>query len=201
MSGGRAGRPGAVNGKDHGQLMMRRGCLWIVGGALGLLLLCCALGWFVAIPNVRNNIRNELTDQLSTNVATQIAAQIPAGQQIPTGQFTISIADVENQIRRNFDQASIDAVAISTANGEIVLDVDSGNQTVQYRGVPMAQDGRLVMTEMHGDSDIANFVFPPDKLGDAIERGVNDYFATQNVRIDDIQLTGDELIVQTSDAP
>jgi len=175
--------------------------LWAVGGVLGLLLLCCALGWFVAIPRMRDGIRDELADNLATNVATQLAAQIPSGQTIEPGSYSISIASIEDEIRRNFDQASIDAVAISSSNGELILTIDSGNRSFQYRGVPTAQDGELVMTGMQGDNDAANFVLPPDKLGEAIEKGVNEYFATKNVRIDDIQLTGDDLNIVTSEAP
>jgi len=178
--------------------VFRRGCLFGVGGTLVLLLLCCALGWFVAIPRVRDDIRNELADNLATNVATQIGSQLPSGQQIPTGRFSISVAEIEDQIQRNFSQTSVDAVNIAAENGEILLSVESGGQTLDYRGVPVAENGRLVMTQMEGSSDWANFILPPDKLGEAIEQGVNDYFATQDVRIETIQLTGNDLIVQTS---
>jgi hypothetical protein len=178
--------------------MRRRGCLWGVGGVLGLLLLCCGLGWFVAIPRVQDGIRDELADNLATNVATQIAAQLPSGQQIEPGEYVISIAGIEEEIARNFDQASVEDLSISTSNGHLVVTMGSGGQTIEYSGVPVAEDGRLVMTDMRENNDVASFFLPADKLGDAIERGVNEYFSTQNVQIDDIQLSGDELIIQTS---
>jgi hypothetical protein len=181
--------------------MRRRGCLWGVGSVLGLLLICCALGWFVAIPRVQDNIRDELADNLATNVATQITAQLPSGQQLEAGEYVISIAGIEDQITQHFDQASVDDLSISTSGNRLVVTLDTGGQAVEYSGVPVAENGHLEMTDMTGNNDFAGFFLPAGKLGDAVEKGVNDYFASQNVQIDAIQLAGDELIVQTSATP
>ena len=179
---------------------MRRGCLWGVGIVLILLVLCAALGWFIAIPNIRDDIRDELADNLATNVASQLSARIPAGGQLDPGEYVISVAEIENEIARNFNQTSVDSLAISAVDGELQLTVESGGQSFSYTGVPTAQSGELVMTDMQATNDVASFFLPAGKLGEAIEQGVNGYFAAQNLVIDDIRLAGDEIVVQASTA-
>ena len=180
---------------------MRRGCLWGAGGVLGLLLLCCALGWFVAIPRVRDGLRNSIADGLATNVAEQLATRVPAGERLDPGTYTISVAAIEDEIAQGLNQPSIEGVRITTAGDELAVVVESGGQAVSYRGRPLAQDGRLVMADMRTTSDLAGFFVPPDSLGDAIELGVNRYLETQGLRIDAIELAGEEIVLRTSGVP
>jgi hypothetical protein len=161
-----------------------------------LLLVCCLLGWFVAIPRIRDDIRDQLADNLATNVASQLSAQVPAGQQLEAGEYAISVTDIEREIAQNFNQSQVDSLAISAANGELRLTVESGGQSFNYSGVPVAENGELEMTDMRADNDVASFFLPAGKLGEAIEQGVNQYFATQNLDISDIQVTGDDIVVQ-----
>lgn len=177
---------------------MRRGCLFVVGGVLLLLLVCGLLGWFVAIPRIRDDIRDQLADNLATNVASQLSARIPAGQHLEPGEYTISVADIEREIAQNFNQSQIDALAISAADGELRLTVESGGQSFSYAGVPVAENGQLVMTDMRADNDVASFFLPAGKLGEAIEQGVNQYFAAQSLDISGIQLNGGNIIVQAA---
>ena len=176
---------------------MRRGCLFGVGGVLLLLLVCCLLGWFVAIPRIQDDIRDQLADNLATNVASQMSSRIPAGHQLEPGQYTISVTDIEREIAQNFNQTQVDSLAISAANGELRLTVESGGRSFSYSGVPVAENGELVMRDMRADNDVASFFLPAGKLGDAIEQGVNQYFATQNLDISGLQLNGDDIVVET----
>lgn len=176
--------------------MRRRGCLIAVGSLFGLLLLCCVLGWFVGIPRFRDSVEGSLSDSISTEVSEQIAGQVGPADAGP-GTYTISVADMQRQLQSTLNSQNIDDIDIAVdANGMSIAFV-SGGQRIGYNGVPTAQDGRLVMEDMTVDNDALGFVLPADRLGDAIEAGVNGYFDAQGLDITNLSLGNDEIEIVT----
>lgn len=171
--------------------MRRRGCLISLGVIAGLLLVCCVLGWFVAIPRFRDTVSDSISDELTTQVAGQL--QPPTGTLEP-GTYTLSVADLQRQIDANMDESSTTSdFGISIDGDQLVIDFDAGSQTFGYSGTPTVRDGKLVIDDMEVDDDTLGWFMPADRMADIIETGVNDYFTSQGLAIDGIQMGEDEI--------
>lgn len=175
--------------------MRRRGCLWGLIGVAGFLVLCCALGYFVGLPWVQNTVRDQLAEQLSTQVARQLDAQLPEGAPVGEGVYRLSLSDIEQQIAINPDASTVDAIDIRAEGDEIVLSLASSWETVEYRGTPMAgPGGEFEMTGMRSTGGRLDYLLPPDRLGAAIERGINAYLQAQGLQLQDVYLEGNDLV-------
>jgi hypothetical protein len=165
-----------------------------VGTILGLLLLCCIVGWFFGIPRLRDTVSDELSDELSTQVAIQLDER---GVDVDAGTYTLRVADLQQQINANLDSQTADDFRISVDRNGMDVKFTSGNQEIGYSGVPVAQDGKLVMDDMTVDNDVLGWFMPADRLGDTIEDGINNYFAAQNLQIESIVLGEDTITFTT----
>lgn len=158
---------------------------------MGLLLLCCVVGWFVGVPRLRDSIEGDLADSISTEVSEQIG---PAD--IGPGRYEISVADMQRQLASTLTSQNIDDFNISVDASGMSIGFTSSGQTIGYTGLPTAQNGELVMDNMAVDNSALGFFMPADRLGNAIERGVNSYFDAQGLDIGSLELGNDELIVE-----
>lgn len=175
--------------------MRRRGCLISFGALAGLALICCVLLIFVGLPRFQDSIADSISEGLSTEVAEQF--NVPSGDLQP-GTYTISMTELEQQFSGN---ANVDDFTFSAQNGEIILSFGSQGQSFDYSGVPVAENGRLVMTDVEATGGgWLDRLFPADKLADAVEGGVNSYFEAQGLRIVSVTAENDELVVEAEDA-
>lgn len=167
-----------------------------VGIFAGLLLICCLVGWFVGVPRFQDSI----SDSLSEEVGTQIAAQFPATQ-LSAGPVEIDVAMLETALAGNLDGASLDNVTFNVdENGQMELGFTSGEQDLTYTGQVTAEDGKLKIDDMDVNQGFFGWFLPPDKLGNAIEAGVNNYFSQQGLEIESIDTsTPDKIKVELVD--
>ena len=171
--------------------MRRRGCLIGTGGFFGLLLLCCVAGYFVGVPRFRDAVG----DGIAGSVSTEVAGQIGTGQLAP-GTYTLSVTDLQQQLAAQVSGQNVEDLGISVTPEGLSLSFSANGQQVGYSGVPVAQNGRFVMTDMTVDNDALAFFLPADRLGEAVESGVNDYFAAQGLAIDSLRLGVDEITLE-----
>lgn len=175
--------------------MRRRGCLFGCTGVIALLLLVCALSWFVALPRIQDRLRDDLSNGLSTQVASQFQSQMPDGATLSPGTYTLSLASLEQQITSQFSDQPIDDFSIRAEGSELVLSVGASGQELQYRGTPQVNsNGDLELTGMSATNSTAEFFLPADKLGDALEQGVNGYIGSQGLQLQDVRVEGDQLV-------
>lgn len=174
--------------------MRRRGCLIAVGSMLGLLLLCCVVGWFVGIPRVRDTVSEGISEELSTQIASQLDS-VPGD--LDAGTYTLSVADLRSQIDANVNSSTASDFDISVDPQGIVINFESNNQQIGYSGVPVARDGDLVIDDMTVDNDVLGFLLPADRAAGIIEESVNSYFAARDLDIDRIDLGNDEITFTT----
>lgn len=175
--------------------MRARGCLITLGVFTLLILVCCGLFVFVGIPRVRDSIETEVAEGLST----QVTEQLPAADLQP-GTYPISIAALERELNTSIDAQGVQGISLSTLGDQIQLGVEAdANQSIVYTGRPVAENGALVMEGMSVNNEALGFILPADQLGDAIEQGVNDYFASRGLQITGIELQGDELVVEATE--
>lgn len=171
--------------------MRRRGCLIGLGGSFGLLLLCCVVGYFVGIPRFRDSVG----DGISEAVSTEVAGQIGTGQ-IGPGTHRLSVADLQRQLATQVSGENVEDLGISVTPQGLSLSFSANGQQIGYSGTPVAQNGQFVMNDMTVDNDALAFFLPADKLGDAIESGVNNYFAAQGLSIGSLQLGEGEITLE-----
>ncbi len=174
--------------------MRRRGCLITLGVLALLSIVCCVLAFFVGVPRVRDAIETGVAEGLGT----EIASQLPAGE-LPPGTYAISLAELERQLTANVDAQNVEGISLS-ANGDLLelgIETDT-NQTLVYSGRPVAENGRLVVRDMTVNNDALEFILPADQLGEAIEQGVNDYFAARGLQVGGVELQGDEIVVEAT---
>lgn len=174
--------------------MRRRGCLIAVGGMLGLLLLCCVVGWFVGIPRLRDSVSDGISEELSTQIASQLD-NLP-GDPGP-GETTLSVADLRSQIDENLDNSTANDFDISVDPQGIAINFESNNQQIGYSGVPVARDGDLIIDDMTVDNDVLGFFLPADRAARIIETSVNSYFSARDLDIESIVLGNDEITFTT----
>lgn len=175
--------------------MRRRGCLGGFIVIVGLLVLCCAVGYFSLLPRVQDGIRDELANGISTQVARQIDRQLPAGGNLSTGEYRIALPQLERQIEDNSAGLQVDSLRVTGEGDEIVLTIESAGQTIEYRGVPTVnRNGDLEMTGMTGNGGALDYILPPDKLGQALSTGVNSYVGGQGFQLQDVRLVDNELV-------
>lgn len=177
--------------------MRMRGCLISFGALAALSLICCVLLWFVGLPRLQDSIADGLSDGLATEVAEQLGGP---GVDLGPGTHTISMADLERQMRASGETDNVDDINFSAENGRLELSFGSQGQSFGYIGDPVAEDGQLVMTnvESEGGGWVDQF-FPADKLAGAIEDGVNAYFAAQGLEIVSVTAENNELVVETAE--
>lgn len=178
--------------------MRRRGCLISFGALAGLTLICCVLLWFVGLPRFQDSIADSLGDGLSTEVANQIDT---TGADLAPDTYRISMTQLEQQLQDSGGTQNVDDITFSAENGEIVLNFGSQGQSFGYSGVPVAENGRLELTEVSADGGgFLNNLFPADKLADAVEGGVNSYFEARGLDIASVTAENDELVIEAVEA-
>ncbi|MDQ3655028.1 MAG: hypothetical protein M3457_08110 [Chloroflexota bacterium] len=174
--------------------MRRRGCLLAVGSVLGLLLLCCVIGWFVGIPRLRDTVSDGISEELSTQIASQLD-DVPGD--LDPGTYTLSVADLRSQIDANLDSSTASDFDISVDPQGIAINFESNNQQIGYSGVPVARDGELVIEDMTVDNDVLGWILPADRAAGIIEDSVNSYFAARDLEIQSVELGNDEITFTT----
>jgi hypothetical protein len=153
-----------------------------IGVFAGLILLCCVVGYFFGIPRLQDNIADSLSDELSTQVSIQFA-DMPAS----AGTYTLDVTDLQQQLQENIQGQNVDDVELSIDDtGRVKLSITSSEQEIGYEGTVTAENGELVIEDMESNNDVLGFFLPADKLADAVEKGVNEYFQNQGLRIESV---------------
>ncbi len=174
--------------------MRRRGCLVTLGVFVLLIVVCVGVVWFVAIPKVRDGITGGVAHSLSTEVANQFV-----GTPAKAGTYTLSVADLNKQFEQHVE--AVNNANIMVDSTHLSLSFTNNSQTFGYSGTPTAKDGKLVMENMKVDNSTLGWFLPAGKLGQAIETGVNDYFASQGLQIESLQLGNGEITFTTTKKP
>lgn len=174
--------------------MRRRGCLVTLGIFALLIVVCAGAVWFVAVPRIRDDVKNGVANEISTQIAVQFKATPSA-----PGTYTLSVADLNTQFQNNVKDVNDARISVNSTG--LSLSFTSNSQSFGYTGTPVARDGKLVMDNMEVDNSTLGWLLPAGKLGNAVEKGVNDYFATQGQQIDSLTLGDDEITFVTSPKP
>jgi hypothetical protein len=175
--------------------MRRRGCLISFGTLAALALLCCLALWFVGLPRLQDTVSDGIRDGLSTEIADQLGG---TGATLQPGTHTISMDELEQQLRTSGNTENVDDIRFTAENGRLTLAFGSQGQSFEYTGVPVAENGELQLTDVEstGGGFLERF-FPAGKLADAVEGGVNSYFSAQGLDVVGVTAENDQLVIET----
>ncbi|MGB3327696.1 MAG: hypothetical protein WBA46_02015 [Thermomicrobiales bacterium] len=162
-----------------------------------LLVICVGLGWFVGVPRLRDGVSNSIEHGIGTEISQQFS-----GASVPAGEYTLDLAAIAGQMRGQLADAGVDSLTLrgDGSTQRIYLGMTSRGSDAVYSGIPTIENGKLVMTDMTSSNNVLGFFIPPSRLGDAIETGVNSFFAQQGLQIVAVTVQADSLIVQTAPA-
>ncbi len=165
---------------------MGRRSLIVVLGVLSACVICCGVVWFVALPRARDAVNDGLRDAVASEIAQQIA---PQGVAAP-GTYTISAEDLLARIQQETsgNDANVDNFTLSIKPSQIEVGFNSNSQTATYTGQLAAVDGKLEVQNMSASSGVLNFLFPAGEVANAIEDGVNNYLAANNLVLNDLTM-------------
>lgn len=171
--------------------MRARGCLISTGVFVVLIFVCCLVLLFVGVPRFQNSLKNEMAHALSTEVAVQVP-----DTKLNGGTYTISLAELQNKLSSSVNSNGVNGITLTSNGQQLELAIaTSGNNRVSYTGTPTVQNGRLVMEDMQTNNSTLGFFMPADKLGNAIENGVNDFFKANNLTITSLKVQGDQIVI------
>jgi hypothetical protein len=176
---------------------VRKGCLYGVIGVLGLCVVACALGYFVALPRVRESAREPIEEVIGTQIALHLAP-IPGAAPAP-GTYEISEDDLNTALLTEIAGNDLfDDVAVSFTPAGFELRFTANESDVSYSGNVTAVDGRLEVTDVSGDGWMTTFLRAGD-VENAFENVVNDYLAANNLLLTNAEL-GDGVLSLTTEA-
>ncbi|MGN6485761.1 MAG: hypothetical protein ACTHMX_15320 [Thermomicrobiales bacterium] len=157
-----------------------------------LLVICVGLGWFVGVPRIRDSV----SDSIEHGIGTQVAQELGAVN-VGSGSHTLDLTTIADQLHGQLGNAGVEGITLRGDGTRLYLGLTSRGSEAIYSGIPTVVDGKLVMTDMTSSNNVLGFVIPPDRLGEAIETGVNSFFSQQGQQIVGIEVGTDSLTVQT----
>jgi hypothetical protein len=141
------------------------------------LLVCVALSvWFLT------QVGPQLQGSARDYTATQVAAHIQADG----GTYTLSAGDIEQgineQIKREGD-ATFDNVLVTMTPQGFEVRLDLQEQDVYYTGSFTVAEGRVHVSAADAEAPVVSYIFSANDMAQAIEDGINDYFASLGRRV------------------
>ena len=161
-----------------------------------LLVICVGLGWFVGVPRIRDSV----SDSIEHGIGTQVSQELGAVN-IGAGSHTLDLTTIADQLHGQLGNAGVEGITLRGDGTRLYLGLTSRGSEAVYSGIPAVVDGKLVMTDMTSSNNVLGFVIPPDRLGEAIETGVNSFFSQQGQEIVGITVGTDSLTVETAPGP
>lgn len=174
----------------------RRGCLVGVGGVMLALVLCCAVGYFVALPRFHDRIEEELTTVLSTEVADVLDREAAGVGGVAAGEYRISLADLERNVEGGSDNLQVEGLTLRGEGGDIVVAFAVRDASTEFRYTPrVSPEGYLEMGNVRGDGGIVERLLAPESIGNAVENSVNSYLQANGLYLEDVTVSGDDLLL------
>lgn len=157
-----------------------------------LLVICLGLGWFVGVPRIRDSVSHGIQEGIGTQISRELGVA-----NVGSGEHTINLSTIAGQMQTQLKDAGIEDITLTGDGQFLYLSMTSRGSKAVYSGKPEVVNGKLVMTDMSTSNNVLGFFMPAGRLGDAIELGVNNYFAAQGQRIVSLAIDTTTLSVVT----
>jgi hypothetical protein len=154
------------------------------------------VGYFVALPRFHQQIEDEVARVLSTEVAQRIDAQVPSAGNVTAGEYRISLDDIQRQISGGSQNLQVEGIEIRADGQDLVIGFAVSDASTEFRFTPdVSPEGYLQMTNMRGDGGIVERLLAPESIGNAIETSVNNYLQANGLFLEDVNLSGNDVVL------
>ena len=173
---------------------MKRVLLITAGIVLALCVACVFLGYFVAIPRVKDGVQDGVEEAVSTYVAPQIAG---IGIAPEAGTYTLTEDDVNQQIQTGNPDLQDLRLEITPAGLE--LHFGEQGQDVSYTAQVSAVDGRIQI-EGADLTGIPTWIVPTGAISDGVEDGINTYLDENGLTVSSVTMQDGSMTLVLEDA-
>ncbi len=152
------------------------------GVLLGLCVLCVGLGYFVAIPRVKDGVEEGVDQAVATYVVPQIAG---IGATPQAGTYTLTDEDINNRIQSG--NADLQDLRFIITPAGLELRFGEQGQDVAYSAQVSAVDGRIEIQAAELDG-VPTWIIPTGAISNGLESGINDYLAENNLVVSSVTM-------------
>ncbi len=170
--------------------------LMITAGVLLVLCIgCVAVGYFVAIPRVKNSVEEGVDQAVSTYVVPQIANISGTPE---AGIYTLTDEEINSRIQSGNADLSDLRFVITPAGLE--LRFGEQGQDVAYTAQVSAVDGKIEIQGANLDG-VPSWIIPTGAISNGFESGINDYLAANDLIVSSVTLQDGSMTLMLEDAP
>lgn len=163
------------------------------GVLLALCIGCVALGYFVAIPRVKDGVEDGVEQAVATYVVPQIAG---IGATPEAGTYTLTETDINNQIQTGDADLSDLRFVITPAGLE--LRFGEQGQDVAYSAQVSAVDGKIQIEGADLDG-VPTWIIPTGAISDGLERGINNYLEANGLIVSSVTMQDGSMTLMLED--
>jgi hypothetical protein len=173
---------------------MKRILLITVGVVLLLCVFCVGLGYFVAVPRIKDGVEDGVNQAVATYVAPEIAG---IGIEPKPGAYTLSEDQVNERIRTG--DADLQDLRLDITPAGLELHFGEQGQDVSYTAQVRAVDGKL---DIQGAdlTGIPTWIIPTDAISNGVEQGINTYLVEHNLIVTSVTLQEGSMTLVLADA-
>ena len=165
------------------------------GVLLALCILCVGLGYFVAIPRIKDGVEEGVDQAVATYVVPQIAG---IGATPQAGTYTLTEDDINNQIQTG--NADLQDLRFVITPAGLELRFGEQGQDVAYSAEVSAVDGRIEIQGAELDG-VPTWIIPTGAISNGLESGINDYLTENNLTVSSITMQDGSMTMVLEDAP
>ncbi len=170
--------------------------LMITAGVLLVLCIgCVAVGYFVAIPRVKESVEEGVDQAVSTYVVPQMANISGTPE---AGVYTLTDEEINNRIQSGNADLSDLRFVITPAGLE--LRFGEQGQDVAYSAQVSAVDGKIEIQGANLDG-VPSWIIPTGAISNGVESGINDYLAANDLIVSSVTLQDGSMTLMLEDAP
>lgn len=173
---------------------MKRILLILVGLLLALCVVCVGLGYFVAIPKVKDGVEDGVNEAVATNVAPLIAG---IGVAPEPGTYTLTEDQVNQQILAT--GADLKDLRLEITPTGLELHFGEQGQNLAYTAQVSAVDGKIHI-ETADLTGIPSWIVPASAISRGVEDGINTYLAEHNLIVTSVTLQDGSMTLVLADA-
>lgn len=173
---------------------MKRILLITVGLVLALCVVCVFLGYFVAIPRVKDGVQDGVEEAVSTYVAPQIAG---LGASPTAGTYTLTEEAVNQQIQTG--DTDLQDLRLDITPAGLELHFGEQGQDLSYTAQVSAVDGKIQI-EGADLTGIPTWIIPTGAISGGVEDGINTYLTDNNLTVSSVTMQDGSMTLVLGDA-
>ncbi|CAN5543360.1 hypothetical protein BH09CHL1_BH09CHL1_22400 [soil metagenome] len=178
-----------------------RKVLLIIGGATFACMLICVAVFLIGLRAARNSVHDDVANAISSAVAVQVDSAPRV-----SGPMTIEVTeeDIARQIVQQYNDDGLemgDVVVEFVAPNQMTVGLSPDDRNITYTATLGVDDGELDVIDIDGNIRAVTFLLPGGRVGDAIEDGVNDALFSQNLILESIDITNNQMTLIVTNGP